>query len=323
MATLKDIANHAKVSVCTVSKYLNSNMSVRKETEDRINKAIKELGYVPNIVAKSLKQNYTNNVAVIIPKINNLYYSEMTSGISEVLGNQRYNLFIYEVNNLNLNEIEIINLMKENMVAGIIFIGNFSDNGFMEYLKTHDEFDIPVVYVNRVIPNSSVPTLYPDLEEAFKLALHSLKDKQKIMFLNKSFPSELISIYESSYNMIFRKNSTPIIFNIKDDEELELEFIDEVKRLKVDAIFVSNEMTAAHLNKLLAQKGIKVPEEIAIIGLGNSLISKLTVPELSCIDLRNRELGIRSAEMILSQIKKEQFEKIQKISPFMVNRKST
>ena len=323
MATLKDIANHAKVSVCTVSKYLNSNMSVRKETEDRINKAIKELGYVPNIVAKSLKQNYTNNVAVIIPKINNLYYSEMTSGISEVLGNQRYNLFIYEVNNLNLNEIEIINLMKENMVAGIIFIGNFSDNGFMEYLKTHDEFDIPVVYVNRVIPNSSVPALYPDLEEAFKLALHSLKDKQKIMFLNKSFPSELISIYESSYNMIFRKNSTPIIFNIKDDEELELEFIDEVKRLKVDAIFVSNEMTAAHLNKLLAQKGIKVPEEIAIIGLGNSLISKLTVPELSCIDLRNRELGIRSAEMILSQIKKEQFEKIQKISPFMVNRKST
>lgn len=323
MATLKDIANHAKVSVCTVSKYLNSNMSVRKETEDRINKAIKELGYVPNIVAKSLKQNYTNNVAVIIPKINNLYYSEMTSGISEVLGNQRYNLFIYEVNNLNLNEIEIINLMKENMVAGIIFIGNFSDNGFMEYLKTHDEFDIPVVYVNRVIPNSSVPTLYPDLEEAFKLALHSLKDKQKIMFLNKAFPSELISIYESSYNMIFRKNSTPIIFNIKDDEELELEFIDEVKRLKVDAIFVSNEMTAAHLNKLLAQKGIKVPEEIAIIGLGNSLISKLTVPELSCIDLRNRELGIRSAEMILSQIKKEQFEKIQKISPFMVNRKST
>lgn len=323
MATLKDIANHAKVSVCTVSKYLNSNMSVRKETEDRINKAIKELGYVPNIVAKSLKQNYTNNVAVIIPKINNLYYSEMTSGISEVLGNQRYNLFIYEVNNLNLNEIEIINLMKENMVAGIIFIGNFSDNGFMEYLKTHDEFDIPVVYVNRVIPNSSVPTLYPDLEEAFKLALHSLKDKQKIMFLNKSFPSELISIYESSYNMIFRKNSTPIIFNIKDDEELELEFIDEVKRLKVDAIFVSNEMTAAHLNKLLAQKDIKVPEEIAIIGLGNSLISKLTVPELSCIDLRNRELGIRSAEMILSQIKKEQFEKIQKISPFMVNRKST
>lgn len=323
MATLKDIANHAKVSVCTVSKYLNSNMSVRKETEDRINNAIKELGYVPNIVAKSLKQNYTNNVAVIIPKINNLYYSEMTSGISEVLGNQRYNLFIYEVNNLNLNEIEIINLMKENMVAGIIFIGNFSDNGFMEYLKTHDEFDIPVVYVNRVIPNSSVPILYPDLEEAFKLALHSLKDKQKIMFLNKSLPSELISIYESSYNMIFRKNSTPVIFNIKDDEELELEFIDEVKRLKVDAIFVSNEMTAVHLNKLLAQKGIKVPEEIAIIGLGNSLISKLTVPELSCIDLRNRELGIRSAEMILSQIKKEQFEKIQKISPFMVNRKST
>lgn len=323
MATLKDIANHARVSVCTVSKYLNANMSVKKETEDRINNAIKELGYVPNIVAKSLKQNYTNNIAVIVPKINNLYYSEMTSGISEVLGNQRYNIFIYEVENLNLSEIEIINLMKENMVAGIIFIGNFSDKGFMEYLKKHRDFDIPVVYVNRVIQKSSIPILYPNLEEAFNLALHSLKHKKKVIFLNKSLPEELIAIYENVYKSIFKKESIPSIFNIRDDESLNTDFVLEIRKVKADAIIVSNEMTAVHLNKLLAQEGIKVPDEIAIIGLGNSLISKLTVPELSCIDLRNRELGMRSAEMILSQIKKETFETIQVISPFMVNRKST
>ncbi|NQX68653.1 LacI family DNA-binding transcriptional regulator [Paenibacillus alba] len=324
MTTLKDIAKHANVSACTISRYLNSNIVVKKETEAKIQLAIKELGYVPNVVAKSLKHMETFNVAVIVPKINNLYYSEMTSGISQTLGKHHYNLYIYEVDNLNLSEDEILQLMRENMIAGIIFIGLFSDVSFKESIHSVVEWNIPVVYANRCIQYDGFPLLYPDLTKASKLGVEHLllKGKNRIAFVHKHLPDHLLAYFLDGFSQASNGEDQPLIMEIKEGMDLSADCIPILLENNIDAVFVLNEMLAVNLAKALVQANIRIFEDIAVLSLGNSLISEISTPELTSIDLQNRELGIRSAEIILSQIQKQEFEPITVLEPFIVERKS-
>jgi len=324
MATLKDIAKHANVSVCTVSRYLSSHMVVKKETEERIQLAIKELGYVRNVVAKALKRKETFNVAVILPKINNLYYSEITSGISQTLGKEHYNLYIYEVDNLNLNEDEILQLMRENMIAGIIFIGLFSDMSFKDSIHNVLEWNIPVVYANRCIPYDGFPLLYPDLVKAGKLGAEYLfsKGKSRIAFVHKHLSDQLLASFLEGFNEASKGEQTPLVIQIDEEMDLAKECIPTLLENKIDGVFVLNELSAVYLTKALVQANIRIFEDMAVLSLGNSLMSQISTPELTCVDLQNRELGIRSAEIILSQIRKEEFEPITVLEPFIVERKS-
>ncbi|GFZ78362.1 catabolite control protein A [Paenibacillus marchantiophytorum] len=324
MTTLKDIAKHANVSACTISRYLNSNIVVKKETEAKIQLAIKELGYVTNVVAKSLKHMETFNVAVIVPKINNLYYSEMTSGISQILGKHHYNLYIYEVDNLNLSEDEVLQLMRENMIAGIIFIGLFSDVSFKETIRNVVEWNIPVVYANRYMDYNGFPLLYPDLVKASKLGVEHLflKDKRRIAFVHKNLPDHLLSYFLEGYSQASKDENKPMIMEIEEGMDLSKDCIPKLLQNNIDGVFVLNEMLAVNLTKALVQADIRILEDIAVLSLGNSLISEISTPELTSIDLQNRELGIRSAEIILSQIRKEAFEPITVLEPFIVERRS-
>lgn len=324
MVTLKDIAKHANVSVCTVSRYLSSNMAVKKDTEERIRFAIKELGYVPNVVAKALKRKETSNVAVILPKINNLYYSEITSGISQTLGEHHYNLYIYEVDNLHANEDEILQLMRENMIAGIIFIGLFSDKTFKESIRNVIDWNIPVVYANRYIPYDGFPLVYPDLIKASKLGTEYLssRGRNRMAFIHKHLPDYLLDYFIEGFREASQDQQQPMVMAIQDDMDLLKNCIPHLLQNDIDGVFVLNEWSAVYLTKALIKANIRVPEDISVLSLGNSLMSQISTPELTCVDLQNRELGIRSAEIILSQIRKQEFEPVNVLEPFIVERNS-
>ncbi|MCR8643960.1 LacI family transcriptional regulator [Paenibacillus sp. N1-5-1-14] len=324
MVTLKDIAKHANVSACTVSRFLNSDIVVKKETEAKIQLAIKELGYVPNVVAKALKRRETFNIAVILPKINNQYYSEMTSGISQTLGKHHYNLFIYEVDNLKLSEDEILQLMRENMIAGIIFIGLFSDMSFKESIQDVVGWKIPVVYANRRIAYNGFPLVYPDMVQASKLATEHLlaKGKNRIAFVHKHLPNDLLAYFEEGYRQASNNEQGPIILKVDNGMDLSQDCIPMLLERNIDGVFVLNEMLAAHLTKALVKADVQIADDIAVVSLGNSIISQISSPELTCIDLQDRELGIQSAEIILSQIRKQAYEPVTVLEPIIVERNS-
>ncbi|WPK13379.1 LacI family DNA-binding transcriptional regulator [Lysinibacillus louembei] len=324
MVTLKDIAKHANVSICTVSKYLSSSMVVKKETEQRIQLAIKELGYVPNVVAKALKRMETSNIAVILPKINNLYYSEITSGISQTLGKYHYNLYIYEVDNLQLSEEEILQLMRENMIAGIIFIGLFADQTFQESINNIAGWDIPVVYANRYISNTSYPLVYPDLVQAGEIGTKHLleKGKERLAVVHKGLREEILHSFLEGCQKAGGKH-LPIVMEINDDMDLVNDFVPQLLAQKIEGLFTLNELSAVYLAKALQKADIKIPQDIAVLSLGNSVMSEISTPELTCVDLQNRELGMKSAELILSQIRKEAYEPVTVLEPFIVKRHST
>lgn len=326
MATLKDIAKYANVSTCTVSRYLNSNIVIKKETEARIEEAIKKLGYVPNVIAKSLKQQETTNVAVILPKLNHLFYSEVTSGISQTLSEHDYNTFIYEVDNLNQSEDDILDLMRRNMVAGIVFIGLFSDTSFQEKIKEDVlGWKIPIVYTNRCIPYEGFPLLYPDLVKASKIGTEHLiqKKKENIAFMHKPLPKDLLRKFSAGYKQATNSNHEPLFIEIADDKNVHKDCVQKLIEHEINGVFVLDQKSAVYLTKALAKSNIQIPKDIAILTLGNSLISEMSTPELTSVDLQNRVLGQKSAEIILNQILSEEIDDVTVLEPFIVEREST
>lgn len=324
MPSLKDIAKHAKVSSCTVSRYLNKDIVIKQETAHRIEQAIKELGYVPNVVAKALKNNRTANIAVILPKINNLYYSEMTAGISEVLVQQQYNLFIYEVETLQMAEADILQMMRENMVAGVIFIGMSYDLSFRDSLQQLLEWEIPVVYMNRWLPPTGFPLLYPDFAKAGELAAAHFRaqGRKRVALLHKHQRQELLDAYRASFRAAY-DGEEPLVLKISDDEQFSETCMAALQEHQIDAVFVLNEMYAVKLTQKLGKRKRRVPEDIAVLSFGSSLMSELSMPELSCIDLQNRKLGNLGAELILRQIHKEEVAPATVVEPCLIIREST
>ncbi len=328
MTTLKDIAKKANVSVATVSRYLNHKISIRPETEQNILDAIKELNYVPNIVAQSLKINRTSNVAVVLPLVNSLYYSEMTSGISSVLTRHNFNLFIFEVDHMKKTEEAIMQTLQENMIAGAIFIGLSYDQRFYHSLHILQDANIPVVYMNRMMEYENIPLVHPNLTACGKLASeHLIRRGKKKLGLIHALPdsSPLLELHLRSFSEPIRKAGLPdaqVIFSAQGITPPE-SCLDEIEKSGCDGLFILNELMAAGISRSLHQRGIHIPEDIAVLGFGNSLAGEITTPTLSCIDLQNFNLGVKSAEIILAEIEGADFKPITILEPHIIKRQST
>lgn len=327
MPTIKDIANLANVSVCTVSRYLNHKIVVKKETEDRLEAAIKELGYVPNMVAQSLKKNSTTNIAVILPRITSSYYSDMTGGISQELAKHGFNLFIYEVDNLQKTEAEILQVMRENMIAGVIFIGMSYDMSFKDSLQYLLDWKIPVVYVNRLLPHTNFPLVYPNFPKVGQLAAEHLiaRGKRRLALVYKKLPDDLSLHHIEAFRDTIAASGLdcPVILSTQPGLIPSNECLERLLAGDIDGIFALNELIAAGLVKSLTQRGLHIPSDIAVLGFGNSIVGEITSPELSCVDLRNYELGLQSAKLILQQIDHLPTDPITVLDPFILQREST
>ncbi len=327
MATIKDIALEAGVSVCTVSRYLNDKIVVKKETAQRIDDAIQNLAYIPNIVARSLKENTTSNISVILPRINNLYYSDMTSGISEVLAQHHYNLYISETENLAQTEEEMLRSVRENLIAGVIFIGLSYDLSFRDSLQTLLRFGIPVVYMNRPLPYTSFPLVYPDFAAVGGLAAsHFLgKGRRKLALVARKVQGGPTGLHITHFCKAAQEAglAQPLFLEQEPDCPLDEANLNLLCSGEVDGVFVLNEMMAAQLMKSLIKRGVRVPQDLAVLGFGNSILGELLSPGLSCIDLQNHQLGRASAELILRQIAHQPFEKVTMLAPSIVQREST
>lgn len=324
--TIKDIASLADVSICTVSRYLNNKIAVKKETEARILSAIDELGYVPNAVAQSLKRNSTSNIALILPRITSSYYSDMTGGISGELSKHGYNLFIYEVDHMQKSELAILQMMRENMVAGVIFIGMSYEFSFRENISYLLDCNIPVVYANRLAGYEGYPLIYPDFPKVGQLAAEHLisRGKRRLALIHKHIYDTAAPHIQGFRDLVSAAGlPVPLLLQAQSDLPSADRCVETLLHERIDGVFVQNELLSVCIIKALSRHGISIPREMAVLGFGNSIIGEISTPELSCIDLQNHALGVRSAQLILRQIAHKSVEPVTVLEPSILQRRST
>jgi len=308
-ATIKDIARKLHISISTVSRALRDLPDVNLETKRAVKELAKELNYEPNYIAQSLINKKTRVIGVIVPIIASPVFSRILTGMNNAAQQHGYQLMICQSNENTELEATLIKQLASFKVDGLLISisSQTIDEKSFEIFKRKE---LPIVFFDRVLPNViSSKVIVDEFHSAFMAVEHLIKcGYRRIVHL--SGPAHLsISIDRlNGYLSALKKHNIEIdeklIINCENFEDSALTCIKGLFNHKPypDAIFAINDASAVIAIKYLNKKGIKVPDEVAVIGFNNDPISEIVEPSLSTIMLPCYEIGTAAIEMLIKRI---------------------
>ena len=328
--TIHDIAKEAKVSIATVSRVLNNKPDVSEETREKIKNIIRENNYNPNEVARGLVWHKTDTIGLVIPSITNPFFPEVAKGIEDEARKNGYSVLLSTTENNKIREKEIIQVMKAKNVDGLI--GSLTENKINNIEKLVGE-NISLIQIDRKIPDLDFPSVTIDNKLSGYLAtIHLIKlGHKKIAHITgesnvKNTQDRLIgfknALQENDlfYNKEWIKFGNP---NIEDSGYKKMKELLHQKN-QPTAVFFGNDIMAVDAYKAILEHGLKIPEDISIIGHDNIRLSSLIQPSLTTINQPKYELGKSAVQIMINKIQNEQKEVEDIIlKPELIIRKST
>ena len=262
--TMKDVAREAGVALGTVSRVINGQQ-VSKEYRQKVEEAAQRLGYQVNPYARAMKTNKTNIVAVILPENNNPHFCALTQCINAALTRRNYQMMLFLTDSHHEREDECIRMVRQNKVDGIIGL---------TYSCVQVSEDIPFVSIDRYF-GPSVPCVAADNYGGGRLAaekLASLGCKKLVFFYEGSnIPGEVDKRgdgFTTACTLMEIPYDSVKVYNNGDSEAFRNYFRQHIRdgRPDFDGIFCSTDYLAAQTCRLAAEFGLKVPEDVQIIG---------------------------------------------------------
>ena len=322
MATMKEVASLAGVSVATVSRVLNNSGYVYEDTRKRVELAIEQLDYSPNEVARSLYKKESRIIGLILPDIANPFFPQLARGIEDEAQKQGFHL-LFGNSDENLDkELQYIQTFLQNNVVGLITVSISSGN--MHY----ENINIPAVFLGRGSEQDYY--VYADGREGGKLAALEIINRHSRNITVIKGPTELHSVqerFEGAVEALMQENVdfqvvTTDSFAFLDAKEWAREIFDRFP--DTDGVIASNDITATAVLHEALQRGKKVPDEVQIIGYDDIPQSSLSFPALSTIRQPAYEMGREAAALLISIIKKEKVERKHiKLPVTYINRETT
>ncbi|MBB6325759.1 LacI family transcriptional regulator [Algoriphagus iocasae] len=304
--SITDIANTLQVTPSTVSRALNGGGKVSEKKRLEIISLAKKLGYRPNPIAKSLLENRTNTIGLIIPEFTHHFYSRMLSGIESVTSKAGYQLLICTSNEDQNQEIKSIHTLLDARVDGIIATISKMNDKF-EHLQEVMDNDTPLVLVDRFSEEIETPyVISDDFKGAFSAVDHLCQiGCRKIMHIKG--PDNLSTTFNRfmGYKEALRKHEIEL------DERLILEGSnpDLVEKIKsclennwVDGAFAYSDYLAFEIYKAASQLTIPIPGQLSVIGYADEPISTYINPTLSTVNQQPFEMGVTGAKYLLNKI---------------------
>ncbi|MGN1384954.1 MAG: LacI family DNA-binding transcriptional regulator [Bacillus sp. (in: firmicutes)] len=322
MATMREVARLAGVSVATVSRVLNNTGYVHEDTRKRVESVIEQLEYSPNEVARSLFKKESRIIGLLLPDITNPFFPQLARGIEDEAQKQGYHLLFGNSDEKLEKELQYIQTFLQNNVVGLITVSISS--GKLNY----DDISIPTVFLDRGSEEDFY--VYADGREGGKLAaLEMIKRGSRNIAVIKG-PANLHSAQERFQGAIDVLMNEYVDFQVistdsyafLDAKEWARELFD--KYPETDGVIASNDITATAVLHEALQRGKKVPDEVQIIGYDDIPQSSLLFPALSTIRQPAYEMGKEAAALLISIIKKETVEKKHiKLPVTYINRETT
>lgn len=302
--TISDVAKEAGVSKTTISRYLNGRFgNMSKETKNRIEEVIAELNYRPNRQAQALKSKRSFLVGVIVSDISNMYSSLLLKGIGEILGAAGYQMIIMEAANSIEQEQDLLNKLIDQSVEGIILQASSRDAKRYEFLKDNK---IPVLLVDREIEPLIFPLVTTDNEIATKKMTEELLNKEYERIVVVSEPLEDIMTRELRYHSIQEKiEGTNVELHLIEKTkliDLKTAILDLLNQTAKTVLFASNGKMLMEVLTILINEGIKIPQELGVVGFDDWNLSALVGPGISSIEQQTQLIGQTSAKQMLTYL---------------------
>ncbi len=306
--TIKDIAKELSISASTVSRALKDHPDISSKTKLAVNELAKKWNYRPNAVALSLRHSKTNVIGVIIPEIVHHFFSSVISGIEDIAHKAGYNVMIFQSNESYQREMDNVQALLSSRVDGVLVSMSKETKDYSHFRELRDN-NIPIVFFDRVCNDlSSDNVIVDDFAGAFAAVEHLIKNGcKRIAHLSAPQHMLLAQNRQKGYRQAMLKHKLPI------DESLVIKcdsFDEAINKMPdlldmpepPDAIFAVNELTAAGALSVIKKRGLKVPEDICIVGFTDGIVSRVTDPSLTTLEQHGLEVGLKAAELLVARI---------------------
>lgn len=309
--TLKKIAKEFDVSISTVSKALNDSHEISEEVREKIKAFAKYYHYKPNSLALNLRNQKTKTIGVIIPQIVHHFFSKVISGIEHIANEKGYNVMICLSNESYEKEVLNMDMLANGVVDGIIVsvAKQTEEKGDYTHFKELINNGIPLVLFDRKIDEIKCnKVLVDDFGGGYIAAKHLIDiGCKKIAILTTPNHVTVGNIRKEGYIKALADNDIAVdenlIVKVNDDDKIAEQITGIFDQADPpDAIFAVNEIYAATALKIAKNRGLNVPNDIAIMGFTNGLISEFSSPQLTTIAQHGYTMGEKSMEILLEEI---------------------
>lgn len=307
MPKVKDIAREADVSTATVSRVLNNKTNVSPELRARVLAAVRQLGYEPNVLARSLRVRQTLTIGTLVSDITNPFFAEVVRGIEDSAHQQGFSLILCNSEEDPEKERNYLRLLRSKRVDGIIFSVSGPDH--RDVLRTI-ESGIPVVFADRRHDAVSADAvLTRNAEGARQAVLHlAWHGYRRIAII--AGPTALTTGAErlAGYRQAIEEAGLPFHEELIKVSDFSLEggrrAASELLQLDSppDAIFASNNLMTTGALQVLNEQGIRIPQQVGVIGFDDMPWAALLTPPLTVVAQPAYELGVAAANLLFQRL---------------------
>lgn len=332
--TMKDVARMAGVSQPTVSHVINGTAPISEAVKNKVNEAIRELGYVPSVTAKNLKSHKSNIIGLIVPDVSIRFYSELVKVIETALRKKGYMIFLCNTfYNENL-EREYIETLIQHNVLGVISGANLQDEMSYRLLESNN---IPVTLLDTVNDVDWMFSVKIDNRMIARMAVSHLYNigARNICYISEPFRNTLLQLRYEYFQQALAE------FGLSHDENIcfigqyQYDNFSKLKmgynlaanimlNSKIDGVFASSDEFAFGVIRRLKEHGVQIPQQVPIMGCDNDPFSALISPSLTTIWQPINQMAEIGVQRLLRLINGETPEqKSMKLEPNIIIREST
>lgn len=322
--TIKDVAKQAGVSISTVSRVINDSKPVTNEVKQRVLDVIKETGYVPNPLARSLVTRKSNLIGVIVPEVTDTFSAEVLNGIEEI--SKMYNYDILLANTYSERDLEIksIDLLKTKQVEGMVVICWDIDQELVDIIE---KSGIPAVYISKTTRDFDIYNVATKNEPAARDMTNFLIEKghKKISLMRTNYQiSNLADSRLNGYKKALEENNIPYDESIV--KTCGTTYTDGYMATKEllssnnipDAIFATSDEAAIGAINACFDMGYSVPDDISVAGFNDVKFAKMYRPKLTTVSQPLFDIGAVALRMIIKIIRGEEIDEKKVKLPYRI-----
>ncbi|MEI7616779.1 MAG: LacI family DNA-binding transcriptional regulator [Actinomycetota bacterium] len=311
------IAKEANVSVASISRFFNNKDLLKETTKKRILEVCQKYNYKPSKIASAITTKKTNSIAFVVPSLKEPSFVDLINGAELEMSKNGYSMILFNTRQNIDREKDILDTLDSMIVDGVIFSGVYGGEEEKFFMTEIQNRDIPLILVDRVIPDINIPYVMSNDYLGGQLAAKYILENNhsrigiitystKVHIFKERVRGFIEVLNKSDINEIFIKEVPLEYKNIEESLVREKNFI---IKSNVSIVFCVADSIAIFLSRILGESGIKIPEEISIMGYDNLVFSNLMFPKLTTINHDMYEIGKLAANNLIGRLKSGHFKK--------------
>jgi LacI family transcriptional regulator len=318
MATVRDVAKRAGVAPITVSRVVNNSGYVSEKTRARVEAAIADLGYVPNVLARSLRSRRTNTLALILTDISNPFWTTVSRGVEDAASDAGFNVILCNTDESEVEQDKYLRVLLQKQVDGVLLVPARSAVEPIKFVQGHDT---PVVVLDRRIPDAQADVVRGDSEGgAYQLTrlLLSLGHRRIAVLSGPrgvSTAEDRIAGYRRALTEAGLDVDASLVyygeFSLESGYDMTGQMLARTPR--PSGLFAGNNFIAIGALRALRDAGLLVPEDLALVGFDDLPADLVVDPFLTVAAQPAYEMGRQATELLLARLSGEAPEAYQEI----------